>query len=215
MSNRLGSLNPPIYTPSPDARVPPLHRQHLAAITALLHRALSERDFTRAGRALGLILRDTVGGQELDIRAEGRWGIGAEILLRQGPSADYTQMDVSTDKLNDTPSLNKFGSGQSTWFTRKGFEESRKYYERLIIQYPFHKSNTEAVNGLDFYRAMFGLWLYVVQEESRCNKEAFSDDTSSEMAHIEKPANMEPSFYTIGIAALPRSGGGSVAVYGS
>jgi RNA polymerase I specific initiation factor len=196
ISNRLASLTPPIYAPSPDTRVLPLHYQHLAAITALLHRALSERDFARAGRALSLILRDTIGGQGLDIRAEGRWGIGAEILLRRRTLADYTIMDPKIDRLNDTESLNRLEPDRPTWFTRKGFEDSRKYYERLIVQYPFHKPNAEAINSLDFYHAMFGLWLYIVQEESKRSKEPLSESTHSEMAHTEKPVNMDtgPNF---------------------
>jgi hypothetical protein len=196
ISNRLASLNPPIYAPSADTRNLPLHHQHLAAVTALLHRALSEGDFTRAGRALSLILRDTIGGEGLDIRAEGRWGIGAEILLRQGTQTGHTKMDPSTDRPKDTEGLNKFEPGQPTWFTRKGFEDSRKYYERLIVQYPFHKPNAEAINALDFYHAMFGLWLYVVQEESKLNREPVGDYTYSEMTHPAMPANTDtrPNF---------------------
>ena len=190
-SNRLATLDPPIYAPSPDARNLPLHHQHLAALTALLHRTLSEGDFARAGRALSLILRDTINGQELDIRAEGRWGIGAEILLRQGTRADYAGMDLSTDWLNDHENLNKFEQGPPTWFTRKGFEDLRKYYERLIIQYPFNKPHPGAVNALDFYPAMFGIWIYVVQEESKLNNESSGDYTFSETIHTKNSANTD------------------------
>jgi hypothetical protein len=150
----------------------------------------------RAGRALSLILRDTIGGQGLDIRAEGRWGIGAEILLRQGTQADFTKMGLTTDKPNETESLGKFERGPATWFSRKGFEDSRKYYERLVVQYPFHKPNPGAVNALDFYPAMFGLWIYIVQDESRLKNEPPGDHTCSEISHRENSADPEtrPTF---------------------
>jgi hypothetical protein len=194
--NRLASLDPPVYPPSTDSRNLPLHQQHLAAATALLHRALSEGDFARAGRALSLILRDEVRGQGLDIRAEGRWGIGAEILLRQGTQVDYNKMNPSTDRPNDAENLRMSERGAATWFTRKGFEDSRKYYERLIVQYPFHKPNPGAVNALDFYPAMFGLWIYVVQEESKLNNEPPDDSTFSVISHNENspPPKKRPTF---------------------
>ena len=55
-----------------------LHQQHMAVITTILHRSLLEKDYVRAGRVLGMILRDKTGGRSIDVRAEGRWGIGAE-----------------------------------------------------------------------------------------------------------------------------------------
>jgi hypothetical protein len=185
LSNRLANLDPPIYNPSLGSRYLPLHQQHLGAITALLHRALSEGDFDRAGRALSLILRDEVGGRRLDIRAEGRWGIGAEILLRQ---STHKQKVRGIDRQNNAEDSIKSEQGP-TWFTRKGFEDARRYYERLIVQYPFHKPNPGAVSALDFYPAMFGLWLYVVQEESKLHAEPLDDSTFSEMSQDEDSAD--------------------------
>ena len=184
-SHRLANLDPPIYVPSPDARNLPLHQQHLGALTALLHRALSEGDFARAGRALSLILRDEIGGNPLDIRAEGRWGVGAEVLLRQGTHIDYSKNKSSTARANSVENLRKSERGSPTWFTRKGFEDAKKYYERLIVQYPFHKLYPGAVSALDFYPAMFGLWIYVVHEESKFNNEPPEESSVSEMSHAE------------------------------
>ena len=186
-SKRLANLDPPIYTPSTDSRSLPLHQQHLGAVTALLHRALSEGDFARARRALSLILRDEVGGRGLDIRAEGRWGIGAEILLRQGTQLNSNKTDMS----EDTENWRNSEQAQAPWFTRKGFEDARKYYERLIVQYPFHTLNPGAVNALDFYPAMFGLWIHTVQAENEFNDEPLDDSTFSEVSHEENSAPVE------------------------
>jgi hypothetical protein len=188
LSNRLTDLDPPIYNPSLGSRHLPLHQQHLGAITALLHRALSEGDFDRAERALSLILRDEVGGRRLDIRAEGRWGIGAEILLRQSTQVKHKQKVRSMDRSDDAENSIKSEQGPA-WFARKGFEDARRYYERLIVQYPFHKPNAGAVSALDFYPAMFGLWLYVVQEESKLHAEPLDDSTFSEMSQDEDSAD--------------------------
>jgi hypothetical protein len=188
LSNRLANLDPPIYHSSPGSRYLPLHQQHLGAITALLHRALSDGDFDRAGRALSLILRDEVGGRGLDIRAEGRWGIGAEILLRQSTQIQHKQTAWGVDGPGDAENSAKSEQGP-VWFTRKGFEDARKYYERLIVQYPFHKPNPGAVSALDFYPAMFGLWLYVVQEESKLPAEPLDESTFSEMSQDDDLAD--------------------------
>jgi RNA polymerase I specific initiation factor len=141
-----------------------LHQQHLAVITTILHRSLLEQDFMRAGRALGMILRDEMGGRPVDIRSEGRWGIGAEILIRQ----DAQRQQRSPDQFNVSPAEQSSTPRKPrAWFTRKGFENAKKYYERLIVQHPFHKQNPAAVSALDFYPAMFGLWIYVVHQEAK------------------------------------------------
>lgn len=143
-----------------------LHQQHLAVMTTILHRSLMEENFVRAGKALGMILRDESGGKPIDIRAQGRWGVGAEILIRQGAQREYRSREQSSpfqSEPNSSPERPRI------WFTRKGFEDAKRYYERLIVQYPFVKANPGAVSALDFYPAMFGLWIYVVHHEAKLN----------------------------------------------
>jgi RNA polymerase I specific initiation factor len=156
-SHRPASGDNPLVTRS-------LHQQHLAVITTILHRSLLDQDFMRAGRALGMILRDEMGGRPVDIRSEGRWGIGAEILIRQDAQRQQRspeQFILSPTEQGSTPWKPR------SWFTRKGFEDAKKYYERLIVQHPFNKQNPAAVSALDFYPAMFGLWIYVVHQEAK------------------------------------------------
>jgi hypothetical protein len=152
---------------------------------------------------LSLILRDEVGGRGLDIRAEGRWGIGAEILLRQSTQFKHKPKVRGTDRPNDAENSIKSEQGPA-WFTRKGFEDARGYYERLIIQYPFHKPNPGAVSALDFYPAMFGLWLSVVQEESKLHAEPVDESTSSEMSQDEGSVDPERRLSSI-LASKQRS----------
>ena len=192
VSNRLANLDPPVYVNSSDTKNLSFHQQHLAAITAILHRSLSERDFVRASRALSLILRDDVGGRALDIRADGRWGIGAEILLRQGAQAEQQRLSPHTDLSIQSGDSNLTRLPPVPWFTREGFEDAKRYYESLIIQYPFHKPNAGAVSALDFYPAMFGLWIYVVQAESQFETAVSDELESFDGAHsgVSSPLEM-------------------------
>ena len=157
----MSNLEPPIYEPKPASRNRRV--QHLSVITAILHRCLLEGDYIRAGRAWGLILRDEFGGLPVDVRNQGRWGIGAEILLRRGVHGNEGHGD---DTSHIGSSLEIEEPLIKPWFTRKGFEEAKDYYERLILQYPYRRSAPGAIGPLDFYPAMFGLWIYIVQEES-------------------------------------------------
>ncbi|KNG85029.1 hypothetical protein ANOM_007710 [Aspergillus nomiae NRRL 13137] len=162
----LSSLTPPIYPPQSAAYQGNLRLQHLAVLSSILHRCLLDRDYIRAGRVWGLILREEFQGNPIDVRAEGRWGIGAEILLRR----DRQLSDHASG------SARAIKNGQKTevsglHFTRKGFEAAKQYYERLVIQYPFRKTAPDFTSSLHFYQAMFGLWVYVTQEESNAARQ--------------------------------------------
>ena len=124
-----------------------IRERHLAAVTAILHRSLLEGEYVRAGRAWGMLLRAESSGHTMDLRTNDRWGIGAEILLRQPRGIGRT--DRAT----------------SRWFSSDGLEKARAYYERLVLQYPYRKVAPNATGPLDFYTAMFSLWIYSVNEQ--------------------------------------------------
>ncbi|KAK2765137.1 hypothetical protein FQN54_008836 [Arachnomyces sp. PD_36] len=161
----LSKLSPPIYEPKPSSQNHNPRLQHLSVLTTVLHRFILEGDYVRAGRAWGLILREEFGGIPVDVRTQGRWGIGAEILLRR-------DMQNTSDQDGNHRGIGKTAQGLTKpWFTRKGFEEAKNYYERLILQYPYRRSSPNSTGPLDFYPAMFGLWVYIVQEESKSARE--------------------------------------------
>lgn len=148
----------PILTASPRGQAPQenhqadtesLRYQHVSAMSALLHRSLLEKDYARARRALGLVLRTDIRGKHLDIRAAGNWAIGAEILFRQ-----YERRSTEADTVFDRHERR-----------RRGFQEAKELYEKLIVQYPFHKPYPDSVSAVDFYLAIFSLWIYVAQAE--------------------------------------------------
>ncbi|KAL3466383.1 hypothetical protein BJX64DRAFT_250747 [Aspergillus heterothallicus] len=160
IAKQLSNLSPPVYTPQSAAHQGNIRLHHLAVLTSVLHRCLLDGDYIRAGRAWGLIIREQFGGHPIDVRTEDRWGIGAEILLRKGqqrPSELYESKGFSPGN-KDNPS--------KPLFTRKGFEDAKLYYETLIIQHPYLKTMPNAISALHYYPVMFGLWIYVTQEES-------------------------------------------------
>lgn len=174
-SHGLATLSVPIYPPQSPAHTGSLRLQHLAALTTILHRCLLQGDFTRAGRAWGLLMREQFRGMPADVRLETRWGIGAEILLRRDKQpTSLTDPPVSKDStiVDKTPPP----------FTHKGFAEAKEYYERLILNHPFLKTHPHSISALHFYPAMFGLWVYVAQEESRFERDRIDDEEYSEVS---------------------------------
>ena len=141
---------------------PGLRQRHLAAMTTTLQRCLLEGDYIRAGRAWGLLLRSEHGGHTMDLRTNNRWGIGAEILLRRDVELARKRKEGRMSNLHEIAMLDP---ARNCWFSVDGFEKAKNYYERLVLQYPYRKAAPNAKGPLDFYRAMFGLWIYAVNEQ--------------------------------------------------
>lgn len=159
-----------------------LHFHHLGALTAIVHRSLLCKDFARASRALGLIFRDASVKRSSALRNQGYMGIAAEVLLRRG-SAKPTSSDALP----------------STAFTREGFENARRFYERLIVKHPYHKSWPGSTNAVDFYLALFNIWVYVVHSEhtsyaqayARSGEEAESGENSHGLDGSDMPIDIK------------------------
>ena len=131
-------------------------QRHLAVLTTIMHRSLLQNDYSRAGRAWSMILRTELNGHSLDPRNSCRWGLGAEILLRQpgqlAPSSDQTDPAVELDQA----AAQTFDQ----YCSIDGFERTKQYYDRLSLQYPYNKVYPDATSPLDFHLAMFSLWIY-------------------------------------------------------
>jgi hypothetical protein len=133
-------------------------RQHLAAISAVLHRCLLEGDYFRAGRAWGMLLRSEVDGHPVDIRNKYRWGIGAEILLQRNlPQREYL---LNGDQGSIPEKMDETNSANCTSKYNNGSQAAEEYYDRLIVQYPHRKTFPSAVGPLDFYPVLFGLRIF-------------------------------------------------------
>ncbi|KAI4259303.1 MAG: hypothetical protein LQ352_000843 [Teloschistes flavicans] len=128
---------------------PGLRQQHYTVLTSLLHRCILERDYGRASRAWGMLLRLETHGHPLDIRNHERWGIGAELLLHSNGDHDN---QLTLENLN----------------------KAKDYYERLILQYPYRKTAPDATSSLKFYPLMFGIWIYSIQLRYRLATQTMS-----------------------------------------
>lgn len=164
LAKQLTEQSQPVYDPITPNR-PNLRLQHATVMTTIMHKCILEGDFIRAGRAWGLILRDSIVGKNIDVRNAGRWGIGAEILLWD--NADFSE---ERSQLH----------GKQQWFTRRGFMRAKEYYERLVVHFPFLKHNPSRTSALDFYPAMFGLWISIVQEEGSSARPLETDHADSD-----------------------------------
>ncbi|KAH6365520.1 hypothetical protein HBI34_151990 [Parastagonospora nodorum] len=136
-----------------------LRKTHLNVLSTLMHRCLLEGDYERAGRAWGMLLRTHVaGGHPVDPRNHGRWGVGAEILLRKAPN-----------RIIDSNNMSNIDGQfrEHDMFSEEGFDLAREYYERFIIQFPYRKLTPHSVDERTFYPAMFSLWVFEVCEKSK------------------------------------------------
>jgi hypothetical protein len=183
----LAALNPPLYVPPPGEQdtTQSLRRHHLGVLTTLLHTSLLKHDFVRAGRAWGMILRTNIHGRPLDVRTHGRWGIGAEILMRKS-----------------SPDINS--QGNAPLISDQGLDTAKDYYERLILQFPFQKTNPNAISSLTFYPAMFGLCIYEIQQ--KCKKALENiHNSSSDMDQSDSDLASDQNQESEGVTAIKRS----------
>ena len=141
-----------------------LRRKHVDNMTAVLHKCVLNGDYVRAGRAWGMLLRMQQNGHGTDIRRQDQWGLGAEMLLKCDMSTTKETHEGETLGLTKDLQVKEPIKSQVVWYSRDGFESAKKFYERLILQYPHRKAFPTAKSALEFYPAMFGLWLYAIQE---------------------------------------------------
>lgn len=147
-----------------------IRKQHLAVLVAVLHQCLLTGDYVRAGRAWGMLLRTDLNGHPMDLRAHGRWGIGAEILLYRDKQLNQRQrsaVDGMETNSHLTPDQDERITDAASTFSQDGFEKAKDYYERLILQYPYRKTMPNAISSLDFYPAMFSLCIYAIQDQHK------------------------------------------------
>ncbi|TKA65632.1 hypothetical protein B0A55_10558 [Friedmanniomyces simplex] len=178
VEEELAALNPPLYVSKATALndQSSLKRRHIDNLTTLLHTCMLRGDWQRASRAWGLLLRTEIGGRSVDVRQQGRWGIGAELLMRR--DAESTKLEPSIHKGDDED------VDVVSRFSDDGFKTAREYYERLILQYPYTPRTQYNVNALAFYPALFNIWIYEVQDRARRRRRK---------AGAERPTSSEDS----------------------
>jgi hypothetical protein len=178
IEEELAALNPPLYVPPfrADDKNTSLKRRHLDNVTTILHQCMLKGDWTRAARAWSLLLRTEIAGRGIDVRRNGRWGVGAEILMKGAAKQSYhVSREVQDDSDSSRPQ-----------FSDEGFRLAREYYERLILQYPHTPYTQHNLNATAIYPALFSIWIYEVQDRSKRAKKQLNvaDPDSSESSGI-------------------------------
>ena len=138
--------------------------QHLSGLTVVLHRCLLQRDFGRARRALGLILRTEINGSAFDLRTGALWGVGAEILMRhnQQPPADLPKISRDSE---DEEEVNDSDVLSIPEMSRWNLEMVKRYLEGLSVQYGYHTTYPRVTSAVDFKLALMELWVYFLQNQ--------------------------------------------------
>lgn len=134
---------------------PFLKSQHHEVLHTILMRCLLEGDFERADRAFAMILRS---GQDIDLRKNGLWGIGAELTLRR-PKVHSTQDDGDDQGSQVGVDVHKETAFEKGIFNEESFKAVKTYYERLCLQYEYSKKRPNVISAVHFYPAMIGLWI--------------------------------------------------------
>ncbi|KAK1069524.1 hypothetical protein LTR12_004572 [Friedmanniomyces endolithicus] len=185
VAEELAAFNPPlyVYNATSDDQIPSLKRRHVDNLMTLLHTCMLRGDWKRALRAWGLLLRTEIGGRAVDVRQQGRWGIGAELLMRR--DAELPALPTPLDP-DESVVLS---------FSDAGFKAARDYYKRLILQYPHTPRTQHNVNALTFYPALFNIWIYEVQDRARRGRQE---------AALERPTQSESPEHTIGATIADR-----------
>lgn len=200
IQEELAAVRPPLFVPKTETgdQETSLKRRHLDNVTVILHRCMLKGDWERASRAWGLLARTELGGMGIDIRQHGRWGMGAEILMRRekikttaNPAAS-ARRGSEDDTSSVRSEIGDINSEQTTpRLSDEGFKLAREYYERLILQYPHTPHAQHTVNSKVFYPALFNIWVYEVQSRykhrrtegsraRRCSQYSIASDNDSD-----------------------------------
>lgn len=169
----LSRLKPPVYVPkiAQSDHTSSLRARHLDNLTAILHKCMLEDDWERASRAWGLILRTEIAGRGVDVRQNGRWTVGAEILMRRGQMSERPQPRRLSASSVDEHHQGSDADGSAVLrpvIQYESFRKAQAYYDRLIVQHPhLQRTHHSITSALSIHPARFSVWIYYVQDKSK------------------------------------------------
>lgn len=172
--------------------------RHLGVLTALIHRSLEEGDIARAKRAFGLLVRSEIWGASVDLRKNGYWALGAEILMREGENPPSLSGGEAAGENEDEVMRSDDGVADREetipcrWGRASNMPAVRDYFRSLISQYPWNRFHPRSMSALSFWPALLGCelyntWIEQVRALKRLDIEAedwsLVDDTNEEGDH--------------------------------
>ncbi|KAK5138196.1 hypothetical protein LTR08_004891 [Meristemomyces frigidus] len=204
VEEELAALTPPLYATkqAPEDISTSSRRRHIDNLTTVLHTCMLRGDWQRASRAWGLLLRTETAGLGMDVRRHGRWGIGAELLMRGGPASTQAAVQRPAAGSVQPSHSDRVAGVEEPVFTDEGFRLAREYYERLILQYPYKpRIQQHLMTAVAAYPALFNIWIYEVQDRSHRARRRPSADRPFSPSSSEHSANVSSTSGAHGIAA--------------
>ena len=163
-----------------------LKQTHLATLYTLMHKCLLRSDCMRAARAMGMLLRTEISGEQIDIRSQNIWGIGAEILL-QSKGQSMRMSEGHGEDQNE-----RLIEPNTVPLTREGFDQAKDYFERLILEFPYQKWRTDRLSALHIYPVMFSQWIaFIVDQQTRAMANLRGDNNPSPTLDDDSDASSE------------------------
>ncbi|KAK3898265.1 RNA polymerase I-specific transcription initiation factor rrn11 [Staphylotrichum tortipilum] len=143
------------------------HRARLGLLTTLLRRALAQGDVATARRAFGLLARARVRGRKVDLRWEGFWEVGVEVLMRE---ADASSAGGENGAMGWGEEYSEAG--------RLGM-----FLRFLMQQYPYSRQHvaSSAGSAVGFRVALFAGEMEGVWEGQRRGLERFRGEEEDEV----------------------------------
>lgn len=174
--------------------------QHLGLLTNVVLRALEEGDIARAKRAFGLVRRSEVHGKPVDLRRNGLWSLGAEVLMRDGevPPPRRAELDGEGGASAESEEMQqRRQSVRRRWGASANMPQLRAYLEGLIRQYPYNRLHPKSISDVDFYPVLFGCEFYNTWVEHRLALERLEEDAEAWSDDIDMPEDPYVDEYNV------------------
>jgi hypothetical protein len=168
------------------------HDQALGSLAAVIKRSLHDGNIPRAKKAFGLLLRSDVRARPVDLRLNGYWALGVEVLMRDGevdlPTARRTGDGEKTRSRENHQSnggadhdRQEQKPGQARWGRAENMPQVRRYFESLIRIYPYDHRRPRAISAVEFWSALLSCELYNAWTEYQTKLSALSIGQSDEV----------------------------------
>ncbi|CAN8102267.1 unnamed protein product [Discula destructiva] len=155
----------------------------LALLIAALHRFLEAGDIARAKRVFGLVRRSEVRGKAVDLRRGGLWGLGLEVLMREGEEEQPSQSSQDVGGEGEDQSSRK---QKRRWGAAANMPAVRAYLEGLVRLYPYNRLHPKAVSDLHFYPVLFGCEVYNTWAEHRLALQRLEQEDEEDVAMADE-----------------------------
>lgn len=188
---------------------------HLGVLVNVILRSLEEGDVPRAKRAFGLLRRSEIRGKPVDLRRNGLWSLGAEVLMRDGEERKvrgmaaaslYVGGDGNDDDDAAAAAVEREGQDGGAvqrageegkerrpsrevqrWGSAANMPQLRAYLEGLIRQYPYNRLHPSSISDLDFHPVLFGCELYNAWVEHKLALGRLERDSEAWSDDMEMP----------------------------